>query len=334
MSKSRLAAAIASGLFALPATGPIGVWGPRPEDDLTALPAARLMISTGFRPDVDHFQRLGLATGECRDAVAALVFVPRSRARARALLAEAVRACRPGAPVAVDGHKRDGIESLLADLGRVTSLSAPLSARHGKIAVFPAAPLPDAWTARPVHNGGFTTIAGVFSADGPDPGSMLLASVLPDDPGPVACDLGAGWGYLARGLLERPTIRRLDLVEAERLALDCARENIRDSRAHFIWADAFGFDPGIRYDTIVMNPPFHDGRTADPAIGIGFIHAAHRLLARGGVLWMVANGHLPYGRTLAQLFADVRTPADNGAFRVYRAARPKTDAATRIFTRG
>jgi len=71
-----------------------------------------------------------------------------------------------------------------------------------------------------------------------------------------------------------------------------------------------------------MNPPFHAGRAADPALGRAFIAAAARMLAPSGQLWMVANRHLPYEATLRETFRNVADAGGDGAFKVFHATRP------------
>jgi 16S rRNA (guanine1207-N2)-methyltransferase len=75
-------------------------------------------------------------------------------------------------------------------------------------------------------------------------------------------------------------------------------------------------------DAVVMNPPFHTGRAADPDIGRGFIASAAKLLTPRGQLWMVANRHLPYEATLSERFAKVSEVAGDGRFKVLQAERP------------
>jgi 16S rRNA (guanine1207-N2)-methyltransferase len=170
---------------------------------------------------------------------------------------------------------------------------------------------------------GIQTLPGIFSADGPDRGSRLLAAALPDRLSAKVADLGAGWGFLAAGILRRPGVRRLDLVEAEADALDCARINVTDHRARFHWADATTWRPEVLLDAVVMNPPFHTGREADLALGAGFIRAARRMLAPDGSLWLVANRHLPYDAVLSDCFLEFSDVAGDGAFRVIHATKPR-----------
>jgi len=152
---------------------------------------------------------------------------------------------------------------------------------------------------------------------------VLLASALPVKLGGKVADLGAGWGFLAAEVLKRPGVKKLDLVEAEADALDCAKVNITDPRARFHWADATTWRPETLLDVVVMNPPFHKGREADPALGAAFIRAARRMLAPSGELWLVANRHLPYDAVLSDNFLEVREVVTQGGFRVIQAIKPK-----------
>ena len=202
------------------------------------------------------------------------------------------------------------------DLGEV------ISKAHGKLVSFRAAQVPAAWVAADTPVEGFITRPGVFSADGPDRGSQLLAAALPADLPARVADLGAGWGYLSRAILQRPGVKRLDVVEAEKAALDCARVNLASPRAEYHWADATTFKSERPWNAVVMNPPFHTERVPDPALGVAFIRAAHRGLLPDGVLYMVANRHLPYEPVLKALFRQVEDIGGDGAFRVSRAAYP------------
>ncbi len=324
MRSARLIQALDSGLFVVPPEGRVAVIRPRIGDEMSGLPKDRVEVITGFRPDFDWFAARGHAVVRegAGPYAAALVCLPRSRAQGRGLLARAAELVVPGGPVVVDGQKTDGVDAMLKELRGRVALSEVLSKAHGKLAVFPAGPGLEDW--RPVSGevDGFRTVAGVFSADGVDRGSALLAAVLPDEMKGRIADLGAGWGYLARAVLRRAGVKEIHLVEAEADALDCAQENIRDERAVFHWADATAVKLPRAMDHVVMNPPFHQGRDADPALGMAFIGAAARLLQPQGVLWLVANRHLPYDRVLTTLFREVQDIGGDAAFRVIRASHP------------
>lgn len=324
MRSARLEMALEAGLWPLPAEGRIAVIRPRIGDDLSALPKDRVEVVTGFKPDADWFAARGydVATRMAGPYAAAVVCLPRARAQGQALIAAAAVAVVSGGPIAVDGQKTDGIDSFLKDLRGRVALSEALSKAHGKIAVFAAGAGLEDWAAQPAEVDGFRTVPGVFSADGVDRGSALLADALPAEMKGKVADLGAGWGYLARVVLAREGVKECHLVEAEAEALDCARVNVADDRAVFHWADATTVRLPKLMEHVVMNPPFHAGRDADPALGVAFIGAAARALAPDGVLWLVANRHLPYDRVLKGLFREVQEIGGDAAFRVTRAAYP------------
>lgn len=325
MSGDRLALAIGPG--DLPADGQVLVLGPSASTDLSALPRERVVIEQPMRPDHDAWAARGyavMAHAEGRYA-AAVVLAQRARDASRAAVARAAALVEGGGPIWIDGAKTDGIDSLLKDIRAQVGLSPAQAKAHGKIASFLSAGAESFadWQARdltPVE--GFVTRPGVFSADGVDRGSALLAAALPQDLKGKGADLGAGWGWLSARILAQPGVSVLHLVEADHVALDCARRNVADPRARFHWADATTFDPGQRLDWVVMNPPFHVSRAADPALGIAFIRAAALMLAPSGRLVMVANRHLPYEQTLAMLFRHVAELAGDGGFKVLLAANP------------
>ncbi len=323
---SRLTMALEGGL-SLPSAGTIAVFSPTRTCDLSPLPAERLRIIQPFRPDFDHFAAQGydcapIADTDTRHA-AALVEVPRARAQARALIHDAC--ARATDVVIVDGAKTDGVDGLLREVRARVAVQGPLSKAHGKIFWFsaPGAELFADWAAAPMQVADrFITAPGVFSADGIDPASALLGDALPAKIGRHVVDLGAGWGYLATRILAIGRVETLDLVEADNVALTCARANVTDPRARFHWVDAAAWTPETAPDAVVMNPPFHVGRRADPTLGRAFVATAARILAPGGTLWMVANRHLPYEAALAGAFASVREIAGDNRFKVLRAERP------------
>jgi 16S rRNA (guanine1207-N2)-methyltransferase len=318
---------------ALPEAGRILVLGPRAETDLNDLPRERLVLVQGFAPDHARLTAQGYtvvpALGDEADFAAALVFLPRAKAEGRALVATAAARCRPGAPIWIDGGKTDGVDSILKDLRAradvIGPVGEPFSKAHGKIFQItpPSGAVLADWQAQAFEPApGFMTLPGVFSAEGVDRGSALLAAALPAKlPGRVA-DLGAGWGWLSAQILARAGVDHLDLVEADHTALDCARRNITDPRAAFHWADATGWLPEARYGAVVMNPPFHVARVAEPQLGAAFIRAAGAMLSLSGTLYMVANRHLPYEPVLRQHFHEVEELGRDPGFKLFRAAKP------------
>ncbi|WGW05344.1 class I SAM-dependent methyltransferase [Tropicibacter oceani] len=325
MNAERLRFAIDKGGLTLPSEGRIALMGALAEDGLP-IKAERCEIIQTFRPEVDAWQSQGaaLATALNGPYAAVIVTLPRARDLAETWIARAEEAAAPGGLVVVNGAKTDGIESIAKALKGKVAVQGQVSKAHGKCLWFTAGAALADW-ARPAmarNASGDMTAPGVFSADGPDPASQALAEVLPDTLKGVVADLGAGWGWLSREILKRPAVKHLHLVEAEQTALDCARLNVSDPRAEFHWADATRWAPQRGLDVVVMNPPFHVGRKADPKLGQAFVAAAARILAPHGQLWMVANRHLPYEVALAHLFREHSEIAGNSKFKILHAARP------------
>ena len=324
MPHSRLSLALADGTFALPDTGKLAVFRPRWGDDLSAFPKDRVQIVQGFKPDYDAFALAGFEAQIAPQGRFALsvVCLPRAKAEARALIAQAC-ALTDGL-VVVDGQKTDGIDSVYKACRKEAGVMAAFSKAHGKTFAFPATDAFSGWAAAaaPVRGAdGFFRQPGVFSADGIDKGSEALVAALPKLKG-TGVDLGAGWGYVSVEALKQDSVTALHLVEAEAAALDCARLNVTDARAQFHWADATRFSPPDPVDFILTNPPFHTTRSADPALGRAFLQAAAAMLSPRGELWAVANRHLPYETHLATLFQQVEEAGGNRSFKVLRASRP------------
>lgn len=167
---------------------------------------------------------------------------------------------------------------------------------------------------------GLWTQPGIFSWNRIDPGSALLAEMLPRMSG-KGSDLGCGTGYLGLKILTSPQVKALWLVDTDRRAIAAARRNIPDPRATFVWGDARTAELGIGLDFVVMNPPFHDRGEEDRHLGRTFIERAASLLRRNGTCWLVANRHLPYEDVLAARFSSQDLRADRAGFKIYEAVK-------------
>ncbi|MEZ5778753.1 MAG: methyltransferase [Paracoccaceae bacterium] len=329
MTHPRLSLALA-GADALPHAGRILVFGPRGVADLTELPKDRSLLVQGFRPAHDAFDRQGWQVVPSFEATeggyaAGIVFLPRARAAARAAVAEIAARVAPGGGIWVDGQKTDGVDTMVRDIRSRVPISLPIAKAHGKIFRFdaPGDGVFHDWRAVGITPApGFVSVPGVFSAEKPDHGSRLLAEAIPPVLGGRVADLGAGWGWLSAQLSTRQEITELHLIEADAAALGCARRNIADQRAQFHWADVTNFRPEAPFDAVVMNPPFHTGRAAEPELGAAFIMAAAKMLTPQGTLYMVANRHLPYEAVLKRHFRETAEIGGDSGFKVLRATRP------------
>lgn len=307
--------------------GRLLILGASGQSGLSIFDPARSLLVQGQFPEHLALSAAGwqvvtdLPEGQFFDA--ALVFLPRAKAQAHAMIHAASQRLPAGAALWIDGQKTDGVDSILKELRGFAPIEEQHSKAHGRIFRIDRPVggwLPDHWAIRTqTVDGGFATTPGVFSADGVDPGSALLAQCLPPRLPTRIVELGAGWGWLAAQILARDGVEQLHLVEADHAALACARQNIIDPRAHFHWADARNFTLSEAVNGVVMNPPFHEGRAADPGLGKAFIATAARLLTGAGRLWMVANRHLPYEVALNSHFSRVDEIGGDSRFKIIEA---------------
>ncbi|MCV6585217.1 MAG: methyltransferase [Marinibacterium sp.] len=323
----RITLACESGALPLPEGGRLRVYGATPDTDLSGFDPAAVEIIQPVRPDHDALRAAGFACHASDPGTpvdGALVVLPRAKAHAWLLIAAAATASTGW--VAVDGAKTDGIDSVIKALRGCAAPGSAIAKAHGKLVVFDAASARIPTPAGPGDVGGMRTVPGVFSADGVDPASALLAQALPERIGARVADLGAGWGYLSAQILTRDSVASLDLIEADARALGCARHNVTDPRAAFHWADARNWRPQAPLDAVVMNPPFHSGRSGDPGLGRAFIATAAAALAPSGRLWLVANRHLPYEAEMAARFRVVEELGGTSAFKILLGERPSRQA--------
>ena len=311
MKYSRLFTALDEGLDL---SGTLHVLRPPAGYDLAGL--SDVSVEATYYPDHQYWDAMGFV-GDGAARAATLVVLPRSKTLARSMIVSAITT---GGLVIVDGQKTEGVESIYKDIRKVSPISGVIAKGHGRLFWFEAGETPK-WDTSVKSPDGYTTVAGVFSESKIDAGSALLAGHLEDLKGEVA-DLGAGWGYLSREILTHVGVTHLDMIEAENTALECAVENTNDQRARAVWTDALNYTGGP-YDTVISNPPFHASRAGDPDLGKGFIATAARILKPRGVFYMVANRHLPYEAELDAKFARVEELSGSGAFKIFRATRPK-----------
>ena len=167
---------------------------------------------------------------------------------------------------------------------------------------------------------GLWTWPGAFSWNRIDPGSALLEQTLPPLSGRGA-DFGCGIGILARSILASPKVERLDMIDIDRRAVEMAARNLDDPRAQVRWADLRGGTDLKGLDFVVTNPPFHDGGAEDQSLGQAFICRAAEALRPGGILWLVANRHLPYEAVLTTLFRRVTPKVEASGYKIYEALK-------------
>ncbi|WP_265516100.1 class I SAM-dependent methyltransferase [Nitratireductor luteus] len=316
------------GVLDTPADGRSLALGPDAGFRLPGEFGGTLALVQGFRPDHLALANAGFevtaeATGENYDN--ALVFLGRHRRENEARLMEALMRVRPGGLIVAAGTKKDGAGSFRKRIETLLPITDHASKYHGVVfwltrpdaiaeeivaALQPQSPAAD----------GFQTALGGFSDDGIDRGSQLLADNLPGDIKGHVADFGAGWGYLSVAVAKLCSVTQIDLYEAHHGSLEAARHNMARMAAgmpcRLFWRDLASEPTEMRYDAIVMNPPFHTGRAAEPDIGKTLIAKAAKALKPGGRLFLVANRPLPYEGAMEACFSRHGEICRDSAFKV------------------
>ena len=273
---------------------------------------------------------LALAETAAQSLDGLVMLAPPGTIERRYALALALRALKPGAPLLVLAPKDKGGSRLAQDLTVLGCTFEESARRHHRLCLTQGPGDTDA-LATAIHEGaprldasqGLWTQPGVFSWNRIDPGSALLIANMPPLAGRGA-DLGCGLGVLSHAALASPKVKSLLMIDLDGRAIECAKRNVADERASFMWCDARKIPKTLQtnaLDFIVMNPPFHESGHENQSLGQSFIQSAAAMLRTGGMLWLTANRHLPYEPILKPLFKRATLIKEAGGFKIYQAQK-------------
>jgi len=167
---------------------------------------------------------------------------------------------------------------------------------------------------------------GLFSADRLDRGTeLLLEQLVAVEPGERLLDLGCGIGPLGLAMLRRWPGSRAVLADADARAVNCARANAAHlgvaDRCEVVWWDAGEPPPVTGCDRILLNPPFHRGKTVDLSLARALFATAAASLRGGGIALIVANRALPY-ETELQRHGRIKQLALGHGFKILAMTKP------------
>jgi 16S rRNA (guanine1207-N2)-methyltransferase len=255
-------------------------------------------------------------------------------------LALARRVARASGVVLVAGANDAGIKSAIGDARDAIGLSIVEDYRRrsrvAHIAVPPVPPPAPAWLEEPgiapgtwarfaVAEGGidliFESLPGVFSADRLDEGTRLLLDHLAVPAGAAVLDVGCGAGVIGV-VAGRRGAGAVTMTDVSLLAVAAARRNagLAGVPVEVVAGDVYGGIRERRFDLIVSNPPFHQGKVVDYDMPRRLIAEAGEHLTPGGRLVIVANAFLPYDRLLREQLGEVAVLAATRQFRVLAAS--------------
>lgn len=254
----------------------------------------------------------------------AIVLLGRNRKLNEETIKRAWNNCATGSKLIIAGNKTGGIGSIRKWFSKLVSIDDSFSKFHA--VVFWASKTDDVLPTESLEKSidGYHLADGMFSSDGPDKGSQLLVEHFDHRIKGEVADLGAGWGYLSGELLKRSDrVNSIYMFEADYHALEAARKNVThtDVETQFHWCDVTTEFKKKPYHWVIMNPPFHSNRAAEPELGRRFIQVAGSTLPSGGRLLMVANKNLPYEDTLQKVFKKFQTLEERDGFKVIEAVK-------------
>lgn len=264
-----------------------------------------------------------------------IIHAPPNTIERRAVLAIALRALAPGAPLIAFAANTKGGTRLSDELEAFgCKIEKSHKRRHQIISTTRVSNLTgidDAIAAaapRHLPESGLWSQPGLFHWDSIDPGTKLLLDHLPPLTGRGA-DLGCGIGVLARAVRSGRDEPHMTLIDIDHRALTMARRNVPGDDVKILWTDvrtARDLPNGL--DFVVTNPPFHDAGEEDKSLGQTFIAQAARMLKPSGTLWLTANRHLPYEATLHAHFDGIENIADSNGYKIYAAKSAAQPART------
>ena len=277
-----------------------------------------------------------------------IIFLPKGRRFQEMTFAQAAASTVAGGRLFVVGANNAGIKSARRSLESVVGKSTPVDSarRCGLIetmvgedaAPFAFAPWTQRWDAAV---GAFRiaveTIPGTFSGGELDAGTMeLMTAIEGYNIGRRVLDMCCGSGVIGAMLARHEPDSSVTLVDTHACAIESAARTLtlnqlRNASTHP--SDWFS-DVSGRFDTIVCNPPFHQGVATDMTMASSVIRGAPEFLETKGELWLVANRFLPYLDELHAVFGSVVIARETRRFRVYRCSLPTGNHARQLKRRG
>lgn len=294
----------------------------------SALKAASLKQATLISPD-----QLSDYADAHFDAVFVHILPFPSRALLERLLREAGRLLKPDAMLYVGGPRDKGIVSVGKYMEELFGSAG--SAQYAKGCRVITAVRPAQWQSdSAASQSDLVEIElrgqrlelelrdGVFARGGLDDGSIMLAEAMELANSQQILDLGCGGGLIGMLAARLAPQAQVTLVDSNLAAVELARANLarnQISNAQVLVSDVTSALSDQRFDTIVTNPPFHQGRMQTTDTAMRFFQESAQLLTPQGTLYIVCNRFLPYEQALQGIFTSVQEVQGDGRFRVLAA---------------
>jgi 16S rRNA (guanine1207-N2)-methyltransferase len=332
----------AKGRIAYPGAGKtVAILGASPHQGLEGFRVSELYLQQYFKPAALRLQEGGFFVHSLFDAAEesfdyVLAALPKNDTEARYTAAQGLTALKEGGIFLCAADNKAGGGRLLKILESFGGKDVQQISKHKARAAWMIKrdinkkAVHDALTAgrlQKISGGDFVSVPGIFSWNRVDCGSEMLCAHLPETLKGRGADFGCGYGVLSHHVLRGCAgIEAFNCIDADYRALRACQENLKEFSQkiplRFFWEDLTApLSVLSDLDFVVMNPPFHEGKTTDPGIGSAFIKTAADSLRSGGMLWMVANAQLPYEPALEGAFSSYRKIFEGDGFKIFCAEK-------------
>lgn len=259
----------------------------------------------------------------------AVVYMPKSKAQAKMLIANLVACLKPGGMLLMVGENKGGIKSADKLLGEYAEQVNKIdSARHCSL-YCAQINQPDAkfdleqwFTQTQITVGSLSypicSLPGVFSHNELDPATQLLLENTKQVPAGKVLDFACGTGVIGCFLgLKRPN-STIVMSDVSALAICCAERSakLNNIKAQVIASDGLSeLSPG--FAAVYTNPPFHTGVHTDYSVTDSFISNLRSYMKSDALLVLVANHFLKYAPLMEQHIGMVSCVASTTKFKLY-----------------
>lgn len=327
--------------------GPLAVFGDQDADDaeimVHELQDHDVRFFVRYHSDAEEYAKRGLTVEASwhpepdASVRTAVIFISREKDVTELRVAAAVAAFPEAKEIYVVGHNKLGARSIHKRFQKTfKEVDRLASARHSRL-IRLAKPessatdaLKDVWDTWTLDVDGtpltMHDLPGVFSRGELDRGTEMLIQALGGRDQERVLDLGCGAGTLSIAYATRVPTAKMIMVDHDIMATESAQKNVDalalSDRAQVFFGDVESV-ADRRFQLVITNPPFHAGSQVTTATAERWFEAVKKLLEPGGEFILVANHHIPYGKTLGEFFSDVKVLEEDSKFRVWSASRPR-----------
>lgn len=168
----------------------------------------------------------------------------------------------------------------------------------------------------------FEGMANVFSKHRLDQGARLMLEQFPRLPkdAHAVLDLGCGNGVLGVVAQYYLPEAKVHFVDESYMAVSSAQLNYERAFEKPVVKPSYWESHVLNQvnvngvDVVLCNPPFHQQHSISDQIAWQMIKQSHRVLNRGGQLWLVGNRHCGYHASLKKVFGNVSVLASDKKF--------------------